>query len=444
VAQRRKRGSRHGITTPSPPPPPPSPPAWQRPQVGLGLVVFAAALALRLLFAHATADRAWGHGVFLKGDAPVWIEYARALLAGRPFELDLPIHPPATAYLLAALWDGSDAGIASLKALWAVLGASAAALFYLAAHRSFGLAVAAVVGVITAGSTGLLILSGSLDSETPYLALAALSLCLFVDVRAGPRMARLAAWSALQGLSCLFRVEHALFYGLALALAAISWRRGAPARRAGRGVVLVALTVSGLCFAIPLLPWHVAAWAKVRRFNTEPAADDPGQRAVRRVAATLSWMPWDDASRAQREALPASAPDAASVFVDWPVLHRGGGQVRSADLGILDEGFGYRPRPLARAPFVSLYGPLNFALANHPRANGGFSRAALDDPPPLASEPARYPPALVQGLPPPDLSFVYPPHVRLVNEGYSVGWRWLRARGATGVVAHAWHKLRLF
>jgi hypothetical protein len=47
-------------------------------------------------------------------------------------------------------------------------------------------------------------------------------------------------------------------------------------------------------------------------------------------------------------------------------------------------------------------------------------------------------------LPPPDLSFVYPPHVHLVNQGYAVGWRWLRERGATGVLAHVWRKLRLF
>jgi hypothetical protein len=155
-------------------------------------------------------------------------------------------------------------------------------------------------------------------------------------------------------------------------------------------------------------------------------------------------MPWDEAARVERDRLPAFARDAASVFVAATVLHRGGREVRGEDLRILDEAFGYRPRPLAPSPFVSLYGPLNFALANHPRAPGGFSRAALEDPPPLATQPGRYPPALVQGLPPPDLSFVYPPHVRLVNEGYGLGWQWLRARGATGALAHAWGKLRLF
>jgi hypothetical protein len=414
-----------------------APVVWRRLEVILGAIVFAAALAARLLFTRATPDRAWPHGVFLKGDAGLWVDYARALLAGRPFELDLPIHPPGSAYLIAALWGGVDTGIPGLKVFWGLLGAVVVLLVYVAALRSFGLVVAAMAGVACAASTGLLILSGSLDSETPYLVLAAGSLCLFEDLRGRPRLTVVAVWSALNGLACLFRVEHALFYALFLAFVAALWRR------AGGGMVK-GLAVSVLCFALPLVPWHAAAWGSIRRFNTEPAADDASQNVVRRVAESLAWMPWDDAARAERERLPAFARDAASAFVAATVLHRGGGQVRGEDLSILEEAFGYRPRPLGGMPFVSLYGPLNFALANHPRATGGFSRAALEDPPPLAAQAGRYPPMLVQGLPPPDLSFVYPPHVRLVNEGYAIGWQWLRARGTAGAIAHAWRKLRIF
>jgi hypothetical protein len=406
----------------------------------LGALVFAAAFAARVLFIRATPDRAWPHGVFFKGDAGLWVDYARALLAGRPFELDLPIHPPGTAYLIASLWDGRDAAIGGLKIFWALLGALLVLLVYVAALRSFGLVVAAVAATACAASTGLLILSGSLDSETPYLVLAMGALCLFEALRDRPRWGVVAVWSTLQGLACLFRVEHALFYGLFLGFLAVLWRR------AGRAAVSVlkGVAVSVLFFTLPLVPWHAAAWSSVRRFNTEPTADDPAQGAVRRVAQSLAWMPWDEAARAERDRLPAFARDAASAFVAATVLHRGGGEVRGDDLRILDQAFGYRPRPLGRAPFVSLYGPLNFALANHPRSPGGFSRAALEDPPPLAVQPGRYPPALVQGLPPPDLSFVYPPHVRLVNDGYALGWQWLRARGAGGALAHAGRKLRLF
>jgi len=407
------------------------------------VLVFAAALAVRVLFITATPDRAWPDSAFLKADAPLWVDSARDLLAGRPFELDLPIHPPGVPYLLAAIWRGGDSGIGALKIFWGLLGATAALLACVAAVRSFGLGVGALVGTACAASTGLLILSASLDSETPYLVLVMGSLCLFEDVRTRPRQGVVGAWSALNGAACLFRVEHALVYALLLGVLVAAWRRETAAAPSGR--VMVRVAGSALFFFLPLVPWHLTAWSAVRVFNTEPPpADDPGQRAVAAVARSLSWMPWDDQARAERDHLPAFARDAASAFVAATVLHRGGDHVRAGDFGILDEAFGYRPRPLARAPFVSLYGPLNFALANHPRARGGFSRAALDDPPPLDSDPARYPRFLVEGLPPPDLTFVYPPHVRLVNEGYAVGWAWWRARGVGGGLAHACRKLRLF
>ena len=412
---------------------------WRSPQAILGALVFVAAFVARVLFIRATPDRAWAHGVFFKGDAALWVEYARALLAGRPFELDLPIHPPGTAYLIASLWDGRDAAVGGLKVVWALLGAGVVLLVYVAALRSFGLVVAAIAATACAASTGLIVLSGSLDSEMPYLVLAVGTLCLFESLRDRPGLTVVAVWSVLHGLACLFRVEHALFYALFLGLLIVLWQRAGT----GAGGLLKAVAVSAVFFALPLVPWHLAAWGSIRRFNTEPQADDPSQRVVRRVAESLAWMPWDQAARAERDRLPAFARDAASAFVAATVLHRGGDQVRGEDLRILDEAFGYRPRPLGRAPFVSLYGPLNFALANHPRAPGGFSRAALEDPPPLTIQLGRYPSGLVQGLPPPDLSFVYPPHVRLVNDGYGLGWQWLRARGPVGILAHAGRKLRL-
>jgi hypothetical protein len=108
------------------------------------------------------------------------------------------------------------------------------------------------------------------------------------------------------------------------------------------------------------------------------------------------------------------------------VAHRGGREVRGEDFSILEQAFGYRPRPLHRFPFVSSYGPLNFALANHAGATGGFDRSPLEEPPRLAGGAASYPAFLVQGLPPADLTFVYPPHLKLFNEGDSIGWRWIR------------------
>jgi hypothetical protein len=47
------------------------------------------------------------------------------------------------------------------------------------------------------------------------------------------------------------------------------------------------------------------------------------------------------------------------------------------------------------------------------------------------------------GLPPPDLTLVYPPHVRLVNEGYRIGWRWIAERPGRSLRL-VWRKLTLF
>jgi hypothetical protein len=44
----------------------------------------------------------------------------------------------------------------------------------------------------------------------------------------------------------------------------------------------------------------------------------------------------------------------------------------------------------------------------------------------LTGGAASYPTFLVQGLPPADLTFVYPPHLKLFNEGDSIGWKWIR------------------
>jgi hypothetical protein len=125
------------------------------------------------------------------------------------------------------------------------------------------------------------------------------------------------------------------------------------------------------------------------------------------------------------------------------VAHRGGSEVRAEDFGILEEAFGDVPRPLARHPFVSGYGALNFFLANRPGGSGGFDRSPLDEPPPLAGGRERYPAFLVQGLPPADLTFVYPPHVRLYNDGYALGWQAIRERPSEWVRLCA-RKLRLF
>jgi len=416
-----------------------APPARDRRSVRLlALAIFAAALAARVLFWLGTPDRVWGWTAYFKGDAPLWLEWARALELGTSFELGLPIHPPGAAYLVALLWNGQASGIGFVRFAWVLVGALVPLLVFLAVERSFGLRVAALAGCWTALSNGLLVLSTSINNETPYLALPVGSLWFVEDLRERPKAGRLAAWAALNGLACLFRVEHALFWILTLAFFAVGWLR----RNGSRTLRWTA--IAAFFFALPLVPWHLTAWDAIRRFNEEPRRLTPvEERAVVGVEERLTGLSWTPEALRERDGLPAFLRRTASAFVLATVAHRGGREVRAEDFGILEQAFGYRPRPLHRFPFVSSYGSLNFALANHAGATGGFDRSPLEEPPPLTGGGASYPSFLIQGLPPADLTFVYPPHLQLFNEGYSLGATWI-ARNPGEFARLAARKLAIF
>jgi hypothetical protein len=379
----------------------------------VSLALFLLALAVRLLYWQATPDRTWPYSVAFKGDAPVWLQYAQALQRGLPVDLDLPIHPPGAGYLTAALWDGTAAGIGLTRLAWVVMGALVVLAFHRALVRSFPPVVAACAAGYAAVATGLVVLSSSINNETPYLLLVA---CAFV-VQDGAFLpesrVRLGLWGLLNALGCLVRVEHVLF--VALMLACFAWRGRATPRSAG---TRLALAIGA--FVLVLVPWHVHAWSSLARFQDQAAPPGPEEPALRAMEASLAHIAWDDGARAALLRIPVFARRTSGLFVAATVAHRGGTVVRAEDFQALEDAFGYVPRPMARFPFVSIYGPLNFALANDAGATGGFSVAPLEAPPPLRPSAGRFPPALV-GPPPPDLAFVYPPHLRLVNDGYRVG-----------------------
>jgi hypothetical protein len=416
----------------------PDAPAPAGPGLGIWyLVFFAAALLVRILFWRATPDRGWPHSAWLKGDALLWLEYARALRShAGSFEMNLPIHPPGAAYLVATLWDGHAAGMAGLKAAWCVMGAVVVVLLARAVATAFGREAGLLAGALGVCWTSLLVLSTSVGSETPYLVLATAALALLPEARTAPSPARLALWSAVNGLACLFRVEHVIFWGPALAV--VAWR----GRREGRRT-LVTLAAAAGAFVLVLLPWHVKAWRALASVN-DTVAPAPLESLPRMRRNEVSAVRWEEDASRLRGALPGYARDTAAAFVAATVAHRGRDAVTAADFAILDEAFGARPRPLPRHPFVSAYGPLNFALASHRAAAVGFSRAALEEAPRLFDESARYPEAFVAGLPPPDLALSYPPHAALFVDGYAIGGRWLAAapraslRRAALRVARSW------
>ncbi len=386
------------------------------------VLVFLIALAARLLFWQATPDRDWPHSVRFKGDAIVWMDYAQALAADRAFELGLPLRPPANAYLLAALGVESGADVSGAKVVWCLLGALAVTFFFRAALAGFGLAIALVVAAWSSFSTALLTLSTSLNNETPYLFLVGLLLLTARRLVEKRSTGALLAWGGLNGLACLFRVEHLVFFVLGSLWVVFLHRNGSSSRARPRPLTWQAAVVLA-AFGSAVLPWHVQAWRAIAEFNEEgvildPAAD-AAQRAVEQATRDLLWSTEAEAERAK---LPGFARRSATNFVAATVLVRGGSRIDASHFAILDQAFGYRPRPLAAHPFVALYGPLNFYLANREGAPPGFDVRGLDRLPPLEGGIGRYPRVLLGGLPPPDLSFFYPPHVELFNDGYRLGW----------------------
>lgn len=419
------------MSDPSPPPVSPasaaSPkatgPAWRKP-LAIGVALFALALVERLFFRHATPDAAWPYSLAYKGDANVWLQYAGALRKGELFNQGLPLRPPGMGYLLAWLWDGTPADLGSLRSLWCVLGALVAPLLFAAVVKPFGVRAATIAGGFVAFSTALLILSSSLNNETPYLLLALGTLALTPRLLRRPRLPALALFSALHAAACLVRVEHALFFVLLLAYLLWFWRfRGGAPLRAGA----IRLGASLLVFALVLAPWHAHAWSRIAQFNRGELLRLPPavERAYQSVEMRTRELVWDDAARARSDSLPGFLRRSANGFVAATRRHRGESTVRAEDFEILREAYGSIPEPLPAHPFLCLYGPLNFHLANHADASGGFDRTPLEEPPPLTGGRERYPSYLVAGLPPPQLEFTYPPHVAAVNDGYARGRAWI-------------------
>ena len=410
--------------------------------VAWGWIIFALALVVRLLFWQATPDADWSHSVYYKGDAPIWLDYAQALQQEVPYELGLPLRPPGNGYLLAGLWDGDTGHLGRLKLLWCLLGAATASLFYAAARRSFGEWVGCLVGFGVALGHGWMVLSTSLNNETPYLLLVAWSLYVLPSLQAEHKSWLLLVWGGVQAAACLLRVEHALFFGLLMLWLVACWTAEATPRRWRRSLQRGGLAAAA--FVAVLAPWHVHAWDACHRFNVdEPVVNAATEQAYRQVEEALAGMQWQDDALAERQKLPAASRRAMGNFVAATLYVRGERRVQGADFVILEEAFGSRPSPLGEHPFVALYGGLNFYLANNPQAPAGFSRGPLDAPPPLSGGAERYPAPLIGGLPPPDLALSYPPHLDIVNHGYRKGLAWIVEQPAV-FASHAWGKARVF
>lgn len=330
----------------------------------------------RLLFLASNRDRAWPFTIFYEGDSETFFRYARTLLAGRLYDNGIPYHPPGFAWLLAGVHALAGAGsnddevpFVAVKAILALVASGAVGLLYLLVRPYLGRVVALVAALLAAWHFGLYVLAVAPVSEGSFLTLLLGTLLL---------------WSR--------RFEHPM----------AAPREGERDQVGGGWPAAVALGICGgllallraesaLVFAVLLVVGAAGAWKR---------RQDGG------VAAFRPWL--------------IAAGVALLTVAPWTIRN-------AIRLGEVNQRLaGQLAEPLPRFVPMTIYGPLNLALANNARSNGTFSRAALAS---QASSDV--------------LDLADPQHLRYLLHGRSIAWEWIR-RNPGGFVRLAGKKWALF
>lgn len=286
----------------------------------------------RLLFLQSNRDADWPFTVFYSGDSETFFRYARALLAGQLYDNGIPFHPPGFPTFLAFVHTlvGADAASAAVphaavKSVLALVASLMVGLLYLLIVPYLGRTVALVAALLAAFHFGLAVVAIAPVSEGLYLTLLTAALLLWSRRFEHP----LAAPGAAPG-----GAGSALALGLLLGILALV--------RAEAALLMLLLVGSGL--------W---GWLAHRRAAAAPLDKGlPGRLAGLRPWA-LVLAGW----------LLAVAPWTARNAVRLAEVNR--------------QLAGEIAEPLPTFVPLTIYGPLNLALANNPTADGTFSRDAL-------------------------------------------------------------------
>lgn len=364
--------------------------SWSRRQWVSAALVFAISFTLRSGLLLASDDRAWPHSLRFEGDAPTWARWANALARGQAFEFDLPVRTPGVAFALQ--WLGfTHAPFTAAKVLWSAVGAAACAGLWAVLARVASHRVAWIAAGWLALSNPALQLATSLNNEGLYAALIVALLAVELDARTRPRAANSALCGLVHALASLLRAEHLLLVAF-LALLEVFERRRLDLRR---------WTIIAAVFLATCAPWAWRSHLATVRFN----------RDAPRIDFARSSPSWTDAARAELARLPAFAREGNFAFLSHLARQQARTQVDAPDVrAYFEREWGYTPEPLPEWTLVSSKAALDFALANHPLARGGFSRAALSD----GRDEV------------PEFSFGRPSHLRLYLHGFELGWSWIR------------------
>lgn len=331
------------------------------------LVLGLLAALLRILFLLSGTDRSWPYTVFYEGDSETFYRFARALLAGELYDGGIPFHPPGFALFLAGLQKLVGAGAANAAV----------------PHLAIKVVLAVLVG---GGSVALL-----------YLATAAV-LGRTVAIVA----ALLAAFHFGLYVLAIAPVGDGLFQLLLLAAIVLVFRQPEGKLKAGR-VVLLGLVWGAMALTRAegiLLGGLAVGYGAYLSWKSAPSA-----RAASRWRTLLPWA--------------AVGLVAAAVVLPWTVrnaLRLGEAERRLA---------GGLAEPLPRFVPVTMYGPLNLALANHSGADGSFSPALLA----ASGDSAQ-------------LRLTNPEHLRYLLHGDEIAFAWIRTHPAE-FAQLIWKKWRL-
>lgn len=276
----------------------------------------------RIFFLRSNRDWSWPYTIFYEGDSETFYRYARSLLAGRLYDNGIPFHPPGFAWLLAGIHTLVGAGAVedrvpyfAVKVVTALIGSLPVGLLYLLVKPYLGRTIALAASLLALYHFGLYVLAVAPLTEGTYLALLFLSLLVWSRKLDHP----LSAPGATPG-----GWKSALALGILL---------GALALTRAEGVL-----IAGILVGTGLVGW-------LRR---------------RREEGFAGLRPW------------------ALVAAGW-ILAVSPWTVRNAiRLSEMNERLaGQLAEPLPTFVPLTIYGPLNLALANNPQANGTFSREFL-------------------------------------------------------------------
>ncbi len=308
----------------------------------------------RILFLLADHYRDWPFSFFYEGDSETFFRWARAILADRLYDSGIPFHPPGFAYFLAGVHRLVGAGGAgaevphfTVRCLLAVIGGATIGLLYLLVRPYLGHVCALLTALLATYHFGLYILSVAPVTEVLYLALLMVTLLLFSRKLTHPLAAHEGAGSRPWG------------WGLVLGLL----------------LGCLALTRAESMLLVPLV-LAVAAYGVCRR----------AEHRQPRV-----WLPW------------------GLLVVGWLLVVTPWTLENRRNLQELNRTMGPRmSEPLPTFVPVTLYAPLNLALANHGDADGTFSRDLISS-------------QMKTGR----LELTDPQHLEFLLHGDRLAWAWI-------------------